>query len=183
MKFYIETERLILRDLLQTDDEGMFELDANAEVHRYLGNKPIQSIERARTVISIINEQYAENGIGRWATIEKASGAFIGWSGLKFITTPEKGKSHFHDVGYRFIPRFWGKGYATEATKAALAYSFETLQLNEIIGTCHVENKASRRVLEKCGLKYVEQFLYNNELLCDWLSITKEEWEQHKKLK
>ena len=85
---------------------------------------------------------------------------------------------NFYDVGYRLDKKYWGKGYATESCKVALEYGFKTMQLKEIIGTCHEENKASRRVLEKCGLKFVEQFIYKNELTCDWLKITKEEWEK-----
>ncbi len=177
MKFYIETERLILRDLLTTDDKGMFDLDSNADVHRYLGNNPIHTIEQAREVIGIVRQQYEDNGIGRWATIERSSGNFIGWSGLKYVTAAENNHTNYYDVGYRFVPRYWGKGYATESTKAALAFAFNTLQVKEVIGTCHEENKASRRVLEKCGLKFVEQFLYKNEWVCDWLKITKEEWD------
>ncbi len=176
MKFLIETERLILRDLQETDDKGMFELDSNPVVHRYLGNKPITSIEQARNVIAGIRNQYADNGIGRWAAIEKSSGNFIGWSGLKFITTIENNRTHFHDVGYRFIPKYWGKGYATESAKAALQYGFNTLKLEEIIGTCHEENKASRRALEKCGLQFVEKFMHE-DINCDWLRISKQEWE------
>ena len=142
-----------------------------------MGNKPIHTIEQAREVIAIVRQQYLDNGIGRWAAIERSSGNFIGWSGLKYITTPENGHTHFYDVGYRLIPQYWGKGYATESTKAALEFGFNTLQLKEIIGTCHEENRASRRALEKCGLRFVEKFLYKNEWTCDWLKITKEEWE------
>ncbi len=177
MKFYIETERLILRDLMPTDDEGMFELDAAPAVHRYLGNRPIQSIEQAQKVIGIIRQQYVDNGIGRWAVLEKLSGAFVGWSGLKYIREEENGRTNFYDTGYRLIPRYWGRGYATETTKAALEYGFRTMELPEIIGSCHEENKASRRVLEKCGLKFVEKFWCRDELPCDWLKITREEWE------
>lgn len=181
MKFYIETERLILRDLLPEDDEGMFELDSDPVVHRYLGNKPVTTIAQSRDVIALVRRQYEETGIGRWATIEKKSGQFIGWSGLKFVKITENNHTNFYDVGYRLIPKFWGKGYATEAAKAALKYAFITMGVNEIIGTCHEENKASRSVLEKCGLQFKEQFIYNNEITCDWLSITKEEWAAMKK--
>lgn len=51
------------------------------------------------------------------------------------------------------------------------------MNLKEIIGSAHVENTKSRRTLEKCGLKFVEQFYYKEQLLCDWLKITKDEWE------
>ncbi|HTN45650.1 MAG TPA: GNAT family N-acetyltransferase [Flavipsychrobacter sp.] len=180
MKFYIETERLILRDLLPEDAEGIFELDSNKEVHRYLGNNPITTRQQAQEAIAAIRSQYDEYGIGRWAAIEKSSGDFIGWSGLKFITTVENNHTRFHDVGYRFIPRYWGKGYATESAKATLRYAFETMRLEEVIGTCHEENLASRNALEKCGLRYVEKFKWKN-LICDWLLITAKEWSEQKR--
>ena len=91
MKFYLETERLILRELLETDLEGMFELDSNATVHKYLGNNPITTREQAAENIRYIREQYDKLGIGRFAAIEKSSGDFIGWSGLK-LNVGEKEK-------------------------------------------------------------------------------------------
>ena len=172
----IETKRLILREFLPGDEVGMFELDSNSEVHKYLGNNPITTIEQAREIIENICRQYIKNGIGRWATIEKTSNQFIGWSGLKFITDVENNQTNFYDVGYRFMPQYWGKGYATESAKAALEYAFNTMNMKEVIGTCHEENKASRKALEKCGLKFVEKFLWEN-ITCDWLKITKEERE------
>ncbi|MBP6625056.1 MAG: GNAT family N-acetyltransferase, partial [Chitinophagaceae bacterium] len=101
MQFYLETERLILRDLLNSDDEAMFELDADPKVHTYLGNSPISTIQEARHYIDIIQQQYKNNGIGRWAVIEKSSNEFIGWSGLKFIKEYENNQINFYDVGYR----------------------------------------------------------------------------------
>jgi ribosomal-protein-alanine N-acetyltransferase len=175
MNFYIETERLILRNFLPRDVEGIYELDAHPEVHRYLGNKPITSMQQAHDYIANVTAQYKDNGIGRWAAIEKSTGDFIGWAGLKHITYEENGHINFYDVGYRLIPRYWGKGYATEAAKAALEYGFNTLGLNEIIGMCHEHNTASRRALEKCGLRFIEKFKWN-DITCDWLKITKHEW-------
>ncbi len=179
LRYYIETERLILRDLLPTDVDDMFALDSNADVHKYLGNNPITTVERAAEVIAIIRQQYIDNEIGRWATIEKASGKFIGWSGSKFMREPENGHVDFYDVGYRLLPQFWGKGYATESAKAALEYVFTNFNADEVIGTAHEENKASRRALEKCGLKFVEQFMWK-DLTCDWLTISRKEWENLK---
>lgn len=177
MKFHIETERLILREFRPEDAEGMFELNSNPEVLRYLGEKTFTNIEQAQANIANIRQQYADHGIGRWATFEKSSGDFIGWSGLKFITAIENNQTLFHDVGYRFIPRYWNKGYATESGKAALEYGFRTMQLNEIIGMCNEANLASRRSLEKCGLTFVEKFQWD-DITCDWLKITKSEWEK-----
>ncbi len=176
MKFHLETERLILRELRETDIEPFFEMDSDPAVHKYLGNNPIKTLEHALENINHIRRQYVDLGIGRWAVIEKSSGNFIGWSGLKLITQEWNRHINFHDVGYRLIPKYWGKGYATESCKAALEFGFNTMKLSEIIGTANQENKASRAVLEKCGLKFVEQFMWDH-LQCDWLKITKQEWE------
>jgi ribosomal-protein-alanine N-acetyltransferase len=171
----VETERLILRELLPEDDKWMFELDSDPLVHQYLGENPIKTIEQAQEMIRLVRGQYHDNGIGRWAAIEKETGNFIGWSGLKFIREYENNRTHFYDVGYRLMPKYWGKGYATESAKAAIRYGFEQLQLTEIIGSAHVENIRSRRALEKCGLTFVEQF-YWKDIQCDWLKITREKW-------
>lgn len=171
----IETERLILREFIATDDGVMFELDSSPEVHKYLGGNTISRIEQAQEVIEMIRKQYVENGIGRWAVIEKQTGSFVGWSGLKFIKEFENNHINFYDVGYRLMPKYWGKGYATESAKAALKYGFETLGATEIFGSAHIENTKSRRALEKCGLTFIEKF-YWKDIPCDWLKITKEEW-------
>ena len=92
MKFYLETDRLILRDLKETDVEGMFALDSDKKVHQYLGNNPIKTKLEAEKNIQFILNQYKELGIGRFACIEKSSGEFIGWSGLK-LNTGEKEKA------------------------------------------------------------------------------------------
>lgn len=168
----LETERLILRELLPQDDQGMFELDSNPEVHRYLGNNPIQSIEQSRETIEFVRKQYEDCGIGRWALIEKSSGSFIGWGGLKLIRDTINGESNFLDVGYRLIPRFWSKGYATESARASVKYGFEELMTPRIVGIAHYQNKASRHALEKTGLQYKCTFhfdLWNID--CDWLEI------------
>lgn len=175
MHFHIETERLILRELRPEDAAGMFALNSDPLVLKYLGEKLLTSIEQAQDVIANIRQQYADHGIGRWAAIEKSSGEFIGWSGLKFITAVENNRTLFHDVGYRLLSHHWGKGYASESGKAALEYGFRTMQLQEIIGMCNEENLGSRRALEKCGLTFVEKFMWK-DIRCDWLKITKEEW-------
>jgi len=172
----IITERLILRKFQPEDAEAMFELDSNPAVHTYLGNNPMQTMDQARDIIKSLLSQYEEHGIGRWAAIEKSSGKFIGWSGLKFMTDPINNRSHYYDVGYRFIPQFWGKGYATESAKAALEYGFTKMNMQEIVGTVSIENHASRRALEKCGLTFVEKFMWR-DIPCDWLKITRTEWE------
>ncbi|MBD1397853.1 GNAT family N-acetyltransferase [Pontibacter sp. JH31] len=158
MHIFVETERLILRELLPSDDLGMFELDSDVEVQRYLGNKPIKQIAEARETIDFIRKQYQENGIGRWAVVEKESNNFVGWAGLKLVKDRTNNHINYHDLGYRLIRRYWGRGYATEAANASLKYGFERLVLERVYGMCDVENATSRKVLEKVGLKLMGTF-------------------------
>ena len=163
MHFYIETERLILRDLLPTDDEGMFLLDSDPDVHKYLGRKPVQNIEQCREVIEIIRQQYETNGIGRWAVIKKETGTFIGWSGLKLMKETINGRNNFLDLGYRFIKQYWGKGYATETAIASVFYAWDVLKARELCGIAQIDNIASRKVLQSAGLRFIQNFDFNGD--------------------
>ena len=80
----IETERFYIRPLVAEDAAGMFDLDSNANVHTYLGNNPIRTLAEAENTIKLIQKQYQDLGIGRWAIIEKSSGNFVGWTGFKY---------------------------------------------------------------------------------------------------
>lgn len=158
MKIFAETSRLILRELLPSDAEGMFELDSDPDVHRYLGNKPITDIEKSREVIAFVRQQYIDNGIGRWAMVEKETDNFIGWAGLKLVKEMTNNHIDYYDVGYRLIKKYWGFGFATEAARASLDYGFDVLKLNDLYGVTDANNLASRKVLEKVGLRFVEAF-------------------------
>ncbi len=172
MKIIAETNRLILREFLPTDDKGLFELDSDKEVHRFLGNKPTENIEQSRKAIEMIRIQYKTNGFGRWALIEKSTNNFLGWSGLKIMKELTNNHKDYCDIGYRLIRKYWGNGFATESAKASLDYGFEILKLKEIFGSADRNNIASRNVLEKVGLKYIETFDYEGNQT-DWFSVSK----------
>ncbi|MCZ4244632.1 GNAT family N-acetyltransferase [Pedobacter punctiformis] len=173
MKIYAETERLILRELLPDDVNGILELDSDPEVHRYLGNTTINTTEESSNIITHIRNQYTKNGIGRWAVIEKETGLFMGWSGLKLITTPTNNHINYYDLGYRLIKKYWGKGYATESALASIDYAFKQLNVNEIYAIADVNNQASIRILEKVGLKRIEIFDYGG-VPHYWLKLEKQ---------
>lgn len=170
MEIFAETERLILRELMEEDEQGLFELDSDPEVHRYLGNQPVKSIEQIRLVIAFIQQQYEDNGIGRWAVIEKKSGEFLGWAGLKLFREEVNQHSGFYELGYRFMKKHWGKGYATEAAKASVKYGFEEMDLDELFAMTDINNGASRQVLKKAGFEHIETFQFNDEPT-DWFRI------------
>ncbi len=178
MKFYLETERLILREFRESETEGIFELDSNAEVHKYLGNNPITTYKQAEDIITFFEEQYKERGIGRFAAFEKESGEFIGWSGLK-LNTGEKeelnGFTDFIDIGYRFIPRFWGKGYASESAFACLDFGFKEMNYDIIYGAADVENIGSNKILQKIGLQFVNEFGFKG-VDVNWYELKKSDY-------
>lgn len=161
MRIFTETNRLILREILPTDVDGLFELDNDPEVHRYLGNKPIQTKEQAAEMIAFIRQQYIDNGIGRWAVIDKQTNNFLGWAGLKLITEQTNNHINYLDVGYRLIKKYWGQGIATEAAGASLVYAFNQLQAPDVYAITDTNNAASHHVLLKVGLSFIETFEYH----------------------
>ena len=175
MKIYSETARLILREIVPEDTEALYLLDSDPRVHKYLGNRPIRCRGKARHYIDYIRMQYDKYGIGRWAAIEKKTGDFIGWSGLKMnFEEPMNGHTDYYDIGYRFKPQYWGKGYATESSLVAKDYFFTHFQGHKLCGIAELENIASCRVLEKIGLERKADFMYERENLpLAWFELQK----------
>lgn len=175
MKIFGETERFILREILPRDLNGMYELDSEPEVHKYLGNNPVKSKEESETIIQMVRQQYIDNGIGRWAIEDKETKEFVGWVGLKLLKYEVNKLTNIHDIGYRLIKKHWGKGIASETAIVALKYAFETLQLEEIYASAHIENQASNKILQKLGLKLIDTFLYDG-LKCNWYKMDLKEF-------
>jgi RimJ/RimL family protein N-acetyltransferase len=155
MNVVIETERLLLRTFTLEDAELVFELNKDPEVIRYTGD-PLRDLAHAKEVLEkVILPQYALYNHGRWAVVVKPgldpdNTGFIGWCGLK--ARPERNEI---DLGYRFMKKSWGRGYATEAAFACLNYGFSKLKINRIVGRAMPQNIPSLKVLEKCGMQYV----------------------------
>lgn len=166
----IETERLILRPVTEEDIQDFFELDSNPNVHKYLGNKPVQSIEASEAMVASILKQYKTNGIGRLALIEKSSTKFIGWAGLKYEDNLRKDFNYF-DLGYRLKEQFWGKGFATEAALASLNYGFKDLKLKEIGAAANINHIASNTILSKIGMQATGTFEHEGDS-CYWYEMT-----------
>jgi ribosomal-protein-alanine N-acetyltransferase len=174
MNIHIETDRFIIRDMEAFDAQGMFTLDSDTEVHRYLGNKPIKSLKKSEEIIDAIKKQYKDYGMGRWAVVDKKTNEFIGWAGFKYEQKLRKGQTYY-DLGYRFIRKYWGKGIGTEIALACVSYGFEHMGFKEIFAAAHIDNIASNKILIKTGFKFIETFTFE-EIPCNWYGLTKEEW-------
>lgn len=179
MKIFAETERLILREILPSDLEGMFELDSDPEVHKYLGNQPVTEREQISQVIQFIRQQYVDNGIGRWAIIHKKTNDFVGWTGLKYVKESINNHTNYYDLGYRIMRKYWGQGMATESAIASLKYAFDQLKVNEVYAMVDCDNDRSNKVLNKVGLRFMERFDFEG-IEHNWYKIEKADYENRK---
>ena len=147
-----------MRELQLSDAPGMFELDGNPNVMRFLGGKTVASIEISEGIIRMIQQQYAEKGIGRYAVILKETNEFIGWSGIKYVTEPENNFVNFYDLGYRLIERYWGKGHGYECALPWIDYAFNTMQIDKLNADAHIENIGSNKILKRLGFQLLNQY-------------------------
>ena len=157
------------------DVDPFFEMDSDPEVHRFLGTRPVTSKDQIVETIYYVRQQYVDNGIGRWAIVDKSTNQFIGWTGLKLVKDIMNNQTNYYDLGYRLMRRYWGIGIATETARASLSYGFDTFNLNEIVATVNCENAASNIVVEKLGFTLYETF-YLHELKHNWYKINKSDW-------
>jgi RimJ/RimL family protein N-acetyltransferase len=146
----IDTERLILRPFTLDDAAAWLPLISLPAVIRYTGDIPATSVEEARELLRTRPlRDYAVHGYGRMAVIEKSSGRLVGFSGLKCLEDLRE-----VDIGYRFLPDCWGKGYATESASALMEQGRREHGVRRIVGMAHPDNAASIHVLEKLGLRF-----------------------------
>jgi RimJ/RimL family protein N-acetyltransferase len=147
----IETGRLLLRGWRDEDLEPYARLCADPEVMRFIGDGSTLTREQSEGQVSRFIGHWSERGFGLWALEEKGSGAFVGFAGLAHQEDWAEGE-HKTEVGWRLGREFWGRGLATEAAEASVAYGLRTLGLERIISIIQPGNAASRRVAEKVGL-------------------------------
>jgi RimJ/RimL family protein N-acetyltransferase len=153
---FLETDRLVLRRFKGDDLELIVELDGDPEVKRYIdGGADVDREDLAETLTWWLGYYERYEGYGFWAAIEKSSGEFVGWFHLR---PAEGARSTEPELGYRLRREVWGRGYATEGSKALVDKAFSDLGAERVNASTMVVNPASRRVMEKAGLRYVRTF-------------------------
>ena len=178
MHVYLETERLILRRFTVDDVDNLFDLDGDPEVMRYLsGGPPTPREEIERDILPAFLGYYARfEGYGFWATLEKATGAFLGWFHLR---PPEGHPTDEPELGYRLRRAAWGQGYGTEGARALIAKAFAELGARRVVASTYQDNAASRRVMEKVGMRLVRTFRFTPEELTAWGVSSPEQFYEH----
>lgn len=144
-----ETERLILRPQTYDDAQSLIEMNSDPEVIRYTGDSALANTADAHSLLEQkVFPQWQKHKMGRF-TVTLKDGTYVGWCGLKFH--PETNEV---DLGYRFLKKYWGKGYATESSRASLEYGFKILKLERIIAKAMPDNKESIKVMQKLGMTF-----------------------------
>lgn len=171
LDFRLETERLQIRAWTPNDAPQAFEMYGDPEVARYLSGTPESSVESQRELLEKLVAAYAEldRGFGSFPLIEKSTGDLVGAILLKPLPRNEDLEAwrafrddptaippiHEIEIGWHLARRHWGKGFAIEAAREAMAYGFDTLKLPEIDAVLYKENVRSRLITEKLGMDYL----------------------------
>ena len=178
----LQTDRLILRPFTAEDLDDLVDLDSDPGVMRFInGGTPTPREEVEREILPHFLA-YADgaSGYGFWAAEEKSTGAFLGWFHLR---PGAEGKPDEPELGYRLRRSAWGRGYASEGSRALVDLAFTDLGASRVYAETMAVNVASRRVMEKAGLRFVRLFH------ADWpvripgdeegdveYAVTREEW-------
>jgi len=147
----LRTDRLLLRPWNFSDRDAFAELNADPKVREYFPG--LLSREESNASVTRIEAHFAAHGYGFWAVEAPGVAPFIGMVGLANLELD----AHFApcvEIGWRLARPYWGRGYATEAARAALEFGFDVLQLKEIVAFTASINARSRRVMERIGMSY-----------------------------
>ncbi|HEY3561700.1 MAG TPA: GNAT family N-acetyltransferase [Kribbella sp.] len=152
MGAYLETERLRLERFSEGDAGLLVELDSDPEVMRYLTGQPTPRREVESVVLPGILKVYAEHPeLGTFKAED--AGGFVGWFGMQPTADPA-----VVGVGYRLVRAAWGKGYATEGTRALIAHAFTRLGMERVEADTMAVNHRSRAVMRRSGLRFEKVF-------------------------
>lgn len=183
MPHFLETDRLVLRAFTAADIDHLFALDNDPEVMRFLnGGRPTSRETVESNLPRLLHDYPCWKTRGYWAAQEKPTGTFLGWFEFRPL---EENSPTVVELGYRLHQAAWGRGYATEGSRALIRKGFTDLEVELVTAGTMAVNARSRRVMEKSGLSFVRNFTG------DWperiegsehgevaYELTRTEWEQ-----
>lgn len=166
----VTTERLILRPFREDDAADLFELSRDPDVVRYVGDRHVPTLQECWRAVAGWIGHWALRGYGQWAIEERSSGRFIGRAG---IINPAEWPGP--EVGYLLGKPWWGRGYATEAARAAMDWGFTEIGFDELISLIDPANTASIAVATRLGEALRDEVeLFGHRVRR--YAITRQEW-------
>lgn len=162
MSIFLETERLIIRPSTPEDFDDLYAIQSDPDVMQYIGQgvRTRSEVNKWLTKAIIHHQKY---GFSFCSVFETTSGLLIGQAGLQYLGYDDNQPDI--EVGYRLKKQYWGKGYATELTRALIIWGFDNLTVDKLVAVINPENEKSRRVLEKAGMFYVGEIKYFNNIV------------------
>jgi ribosomal-protein-alanine N-acetyltransferase len=171
----LETPRLIIRPFTREDAPAVFRFGSENRTQELTGDVAINSLEKAMDIIeNVWLKEYDTHGYARMAVVVKSNNELIGFSGLKHITAVGA-----PDLGYRFLPDYWGQGIATEAGQAIIEWGFKTFDFEKIAAFSFAFNFGSMGVLRKLGFKYLKHGPFPGEThnALNWYELQRKDYE------
>ena len=174
----LRTKRLVLRKLSLDDARDMFAYASNPQMTRFTTWDAHRSIDDSRAFLAQALNKYENGQAMDWGIVDAATNQVIGTCGLtNFSEQHQRG-----DLGYGIAVPYWGKGYMTEAARAAIDCAFRMLPMNRLQSCCNVHNIGSARVMEKLGMIHegtFRQFFRFRDQPHDvkWYSLLRNEWD------
>ncbi len=153
----LATARLRLEPICPGHYAGLRVLNADPEVARYLGGKP-ETPEETLAMIARVQGRWHTFGYSWWSFIERESGELVGAGCIQHLGHVP---ANPHEIGWRLHPGRWGRGYATEAARRMAAFAFDELRAPLLAAICDPGNAASARVMERLGMRYQGEELWN----------------------
>jgi RimJ/RimL family protein N-acetyltransferase len=183
---FLQTDRLLLRRFTPADVDPLVDLDSDPHVMQYItGGLATSRDEIANEVLPAFLDYYRRyDGFGFWAAVQRSTDQFLGWFHLRSAGNVDPGDP---ELGYRLRRDAWGHGYATEGSRALIDKAFTDLGVRRVHAETMAVHVASRRVMERSGLRYVRTFHQ------DWpypipgdeqgdveYALTRAEWEEQR---
>ena len=162
----LKTPRLILRRIAMRDAKDIFAYSSDVEVARHVLWSAQRSVSEARDYCRYMLRRYRADEPSSWGIIEQETERLVGTIG--YMAYSEENASV--EVGYSLARWCWNKGYTTEALARVIDYTFDATDINRIEAQHELDNPASGRVMEKCGMRregVLRQRLYNKGKFVD----------------
>lgn len=157
----IETDRLVLRPLSPADADRLVALDADPEVRRFVDRPEAPSREDVLARMPGLLQRHGDGSEPAfWAAEDRRTGSFCGWFHLR----PLEDDAGSLDLGYRLRRECWGQGLATEGARALVERAFAVLGARRVVAHALEDNRASRRVMAKLGLREHSRYLHRGVL-------------------
>jgi [ribosomal protein S5]-alanine N-acetyltransferase len=157
MNLILETPRLILKPILQSDRDTLHAILTDSYVRRYMCDNEIWSLQKVEEMTLQSQKHFEEEKFGLWFVETKSEGKIIGFVGLWYFFGEKQPQ-----LAYALLPQATKKGHATEATNRILEYSFNELGYKYMMASCDRPNIESQKLAERLGMKQIEERVINN---------------------